>query len=74
MKARLSRLATLFLSAAIILPLLTACHSDEFTAVEYVVDSDQEPITESGLYTLNSSGEEREYYVSLPPGYSFTRD
>jgi predicted esterase len=74
MKDSFSHLVKLFISAATILSFLAACHSDEFSATGYVIESEPEPITESGLYTLSSSGEEREYYVSLPPSYDLTRN
>ena len=65
MKDSFSHLMKLLISAATILSFLAACHSGE---------SESEPITESGLYTLSSSGEEREYYVSLPSSYDLTHD
>ena len=65
MKDSFSHLVKLLVSAATIVSFLAACHSDE---------SGPEPITESGLYTLSSSGEEREYYVSLPSSYDLTRN
>ncbi|MGI9307848.1 MAG: hypothetical protein ACR2P6_01220, partial [Gammaproteobacteria bacterium] len=45
---------------------LAACHDDDESVP---AEPAPEPITESGRFTLRSSGLEREYYVSLPAGY-----
>ena len=73
-KHSLSQLVKLLIIAATILSFIAACHSGEFSVTERILEPEPEPITESGLYTLSSSGEEREYYVSLPPSYDFTRN
>ena len=46
------------------LAILTGCHSDDDPV------RGPEPIETTGLYTLRSSGMEREYYVSLPSNYA----